>query len=114
MRRALEGSPSRTLQHRRPVRRRPFLRAAALPSAAVSFIIASSARCDLIKIEIEIRYITMTISVHSDAPEGGEVPLRQRRSRAAAMTEFGTALDVLGVTQRRAAQWFRTSERNIR
>jgi hypothetical protein len=86
------------------------------PSAAVSFIIASWARCDLIEIEIEIeiRYITMTISVHSDTPERGEIPLRQRRLRAAAVTEFDAALTTLGIKQRSAAQWFRTSERNIR
>ena len=56
----------------------------------------------------------MTIFVHSGAPERGEVPLRQRRPRAAAVTEFDAALTTLGIRQRSAAQWFRTSERNIR
>jgi hypothetical protein len=56
----------------------------------------------------------MTISVHSDAPERGEVPLRQRRPHAAVVTEFDAALTTLGIKQRSAAQWFRTSERNIR
>ena len=40
--------------------------------------------------------------------------LRQRRLRAAAVTEFDAALTTLGIKQRSAAQWFRTSERNIR
>jgi hypothetical protein len=40
--------------------------------------------------------------------------LRQRRARAAAATEFGAALTTLGIKQRSAAQWFCTSERNIR
>src|SRR5262245_7296478 len=31
-----------------------------------------------------------------------------------AATEFGAALTTLGIKQRSAAQWFRTSERNIR
>src|SRR5262249_12590401 len=52
--------------------------------------------------------------VHSGAPERGEIPLRQRRPRTAAMTEFDAALTTLGIKQRSAAQWFRTSERNIR
>jgi GcrA cell cycle regulator len=56
----------------------------------------------------------MAISVYSDTPERGEVPLRQRRPRAAAVTEFDAALTTLGIKQRSAAQWFRTSERNIR
>jgi hypothetical protein len=56
----------------------------------------------------------MTISVHSDAPERGKVPLRQRRPHAAVVTEFDAALTTLGIKQRSAAQWFRTSERNIR
>src|SRR5262249_47357586 len=68
----------------------------------------------LIEIEIEIRYITMTIFVHSGAPERGEMPLRQRRPRAAVVTEFGAALDALGVTQRRAAQWFGVDPRSVR
>src|SRR5262245_31365521 len=56
----------------------------------------------------------MAIFVHSGAPERGEIPLRQRRPRVAAMTEFDAALTTLGIKQRAAAQWFRTSERNIR
>ena len=56
----------------------------------------------------------MTIFVHSNAPEQGEVPLRQRRPHAAAVTEFGTALNALEIKQRSAARWFDTSERNIR
>ena len=56
----------------------------------------------------------MTVSVHSDTPERGEVPLRQRRPRGAAVTEFDAALTTLGIKQRSAAQWFRTNERNIR
>jgi hypothetical protein len=40
--------------------------------------------------------------------------LRQRRPRAAAVTEFGAALTTLGIKQRSAARWFGTSERNIR
>ena len=107
---------ARTFLRRRPAWRRLFLETAALLSTAVSLIIASSARCDLIEIEIEIeiRYITMTIFVHSGAPEREEIPLRQRRPRAAAMTEFDAALTTLGIKQRSAAQWFHTSERNIR
>jgi hypothetical protein len=84
------------------------------PSAAVSLIIASGLRCDLIEIEIEIRYIRMTIFVHSGAPKRGEIPLKQRRSRAAATTEFGTALDNLGIAQRRVAKLFGVSCRHIR
>ena len=40
--------------------------------------------------------------------------LKQRHQRAAAVTEFDAALTTLGIKQRSAAQWFRTSERNIR
>jgi hypothetical protein len=81
------------------------------PSAAVSFIITSQARCDLIEIEITVRYITMTILVHSGAPER-EIPLRRRRPPA--VTEFGRALAVLEIKHRSAARWFHTSERNVR
>src|SRR6516225_1992156 len=56
----------------------------------------------------------MTISVHSDAPERGEVPLRQRRPRAAATTEFGAALTTLGLPQNRVAKLFGVSCRHIR
>ena len=56
----------------------------------------------------------MTISVHSDTPERGEVPLRQRRPRAAAATEFARALDMLDVTQLRIARLFGTTPRTIR
>ena len=40
--------------------------------------------------------------------------LRRRHPRATAATEFGAALGALGVTQRRAAQWFGVSPRHIR
>src|SRR5262245_47084236 len=40
--------------------------------------------------------------------------LRQRRPRAVVSTEFAAALAAFGIKQRSAAQWFRTSERNIR
>jgi len=39
---------------------------------------------------------------------------KQRQRRSAAPTAFGAALTSLGIKQRSAAQWFRTSERNIR
>jgi DNA-binding transcriptional regulator YiaG len=57
----------------------------------------------------------MTIFVHSGAPEREEIPLRQRRSRAAAAaTEFGAALDALGIAQRQAARLFNVNMRHIR
>ena len=61
-----------------------------------------------------IRYSTMTNFVHSGAPERERMPLRQRRPRAAATTEFGRALATFGLKQRSAARWFCTSERNVR
>ena len=56
----------------------------------------------------------MTISVHSDAPERGEVPPRQRRQRAAAATAFGNALDAIGGPRSRLARLLGTSSRNLR
>ena len=62
----------------------------------------------------------MATFIQLDDPGREETPprlredLRQRHPRAAAITEFGTALTALKIKQRSAAQWFRTSERNIR
>ena len=56
----------------------------------------------------------MTISVHSGAPERGEVPCRQRRQRAAAVTAFGNALDAIGGPRSRLARLLGTSSRNLR
>ena len=62
----------------------------------------------------------MAILVQSGDPGREKTPprlredLRQRRPRAAAVTEFDAALTTLGIKHRSAAQWFRTSERNIR
>src|SRR5262245_50689992 len=40
--------------------------------------------------------------------------LRRRRARATATTEFGAALDALGLQQRRVARWFGVSPRSVR
>ena len=61
----------------------------------------------------------MATFIQSGDPGREETPphLRDdlgRRPRAAAATEFHKTLDALGIKQRSAAQWFHTSERNIR
>jgi hypothetical protein len=68
------------------------------------------ARCDL----IEIRYITMTTLVHSGDLGREETLPRRRRPRAATTTEFARALDVLNLTQLRAAQLFGVNVRHVR
>ena len=57
----------------------------------------------------------MTILIQSGDP--GRVktpPFQRRRSRAAATTEFGAALDALGIPQTQVAGLFSVSTRHIR